>query len=263
MSGHGPEPSSLERPNLPACGDPVRLLRHASYSLVVALLVVGLAACGGKKNTRVKVPPPPEVAPSAAVEEPRSRAPAGPAAEAPQYVETGVASWYGPPYHNRQGANGEIYDMHALTAAHRTLPLNTTARVTNLKTGHSVTVRITDRGPFIEGRMLDLSLAAAKQVDVWRPGTAEVRLEVMHAPVPIDQGGRWCVQIGAFRDKVRAREFKEALQRRYRTASVLQFTGPTGDWIRVRVRDDDKKSAEALLEETKAPEGAAFLVRLD
>ena len=88
--------------------------------------------------------------------------------------------------------------MHALTAAHCTLPLNSIVRVTNPATGHSVTVRITDRGPFIDGRILDLSLEAAKQVDVWRPGTAKVRLEVYSAPAAIDHGGRWCVQIGAF-----------------------------------------------------------------
>lgn len=85
----------------------------------------------------------------------------------------------------------------------------------------------------------------------------------MHAPVPIDHGGRWCVQIGAFTDKRRARDFKQELESRYPSASVLQFTGPTGDWIRVRVKDDDKQRAESLLEETTAPQGAAFLVRLD
>src|SRR5207248_5343094 len=88
--------------------------------------------------------------------------------------ETGVASWYGPPYHNRRGSNGEIYNMHALTAAHRTLPLGSIVRVTNLKTGNSTLVRITDRGPFIESRILDLSLAAAKKVDVWQAGLAKV-----------------------------------------------------------------------------------------
>ena len=111
--------------------------------------------------------------------------------------------------------------------------------------------------------MLDLSLAAAKQVDVWRPGTAKIRLEVFRAPAAIDHGGRWCVQIGAFGDKAEARQFKEKLQRHYQTAEVLQFTGPTGEWIRVRVLDDDKQRAESLLHETTAPQGAAFLVRLD
>jgi rare lipoprotein A len=216
-----------------------------------------LAGCGRHQNARVKAPPPPEVeeAETAAVEVPRHFKPI--------YVETGVASWYGIPYHHRRSANGEIYDMHALTAAHRTLPLNSIARVTNLATGHSVTVRITDRGPFIDGRMLDLSFEAAKQVDVWRPGTAKVRLEVFSAPAAIDHGGRWCVQIGAFSDRDKATGFKQKLQRRYQTSNVLQFTGPTGEWIRVRVPDDEKHRAETLLSEVKAPQGTAFLVRLD
>ena len=85
-----------------------------------------------------------------------------------------------------------------MTAAHRTLPLNSMVRVTNLTTGHVAMVRITDRGPFVEDRIVDLSLAAAKAVDVWQPGTAEVKLEVLSAPAAIAQGGRWCVQIGAF-----------------------------------------------------------------
>ena len=82
------------------------------------------------------------------------------------YVETGRASWYGMPYHNRRASNGEIYNMNAMTAAHRTLPMGSICRVTNLRTGHSALVRITDRGPFVKGRILDLSLAAAKAVAV-------------------------------------------------------------------------------------------------
>ena len=95
--------------------------------------------------------------------------------------------------------------MHALTAAHRTLPLGSTVRVTNLKTGHFTVVRITDRGPFVEGRIVDLSLAAAKQADIWQAGVAKVRLEVLRTPVPFDHGGRWAVQIGSFPDEGDAR----------------------------------------------------------
>ena len=102
----------------------------------------------------------------------------------PLATEIGRASWYGPPYHNRRGSNGEVYNMHAMTAAHRTLPLGSIVRVTNLKTGHYVLVRITDRGPFIPGRLLDLSLAAARKLDVYLPGVAEVKVEVMQTPVP-------------------------------------------------------------------------------
>lgn len=233
---------------------------------LLAGVVLLFAGCGHKKTARVKVPPAPQrpctTEPSAAAKEANADLTI-PADAKPLYVETGIASWYGPPYNNRRGANGEVFDMYSLTAAHRTLPLNCVARVTNLETGQTAVVRITDRGPFIEGRMLDLSLAAAKKVDVWRPGLARVKLEVYKAPVPIDHGGRWCVQIGAFKDKDEATKFKEKLQRRYHTANVLQFAGPTGYWVRVRVQDDDKERAESVLHDNKAPDGAAFLVRLD
>ena len=98
-------------------------------------------------------------------------------------------------------------------------------RVTNLSTGHVAMVRITDRGPFVEDRIVDLSLAAAKAVDIWRPGTAEVKLEVLSAPAPIAEGGRWCVQIGAFHSEGEARKLKEKLQDRYETPTSSSSPG--------------------------------------
>ena len=178
-------------------------------------------------------------------------------------MESGLASWYGGPYHNRKAANGEIYDMNAMTAAHRTLPLNSVARVTNPGNGKSVVVRITDRGPFIEGRILDLSRAAAIAIDTWRAGVAPVKIEVLSTPKPIDAGGRWAVQIGAFTDRENASRLKEKLIRRYKTSRVLQFTGPTGDWVRIRVPDDEKDRAFDVARNTDTPEGAVFVVRLD
>jgi rare lipoprotein A len=179
------------------------------------------------------------------------------------YTETGWASWYGPSYNKRKAANGEVYDMNGMTAAHRTLPLNSIARVTNLKTGHSELLRITDRGPFVNNRVIDLSKAAAQKLDVYRPGTAQVRIEVLQSPAPIDRGGRWCVQIGAFKNSADAAGLKDKLSRRYHTAKVLQFTSPIGeDWLRVRVAEDDKRRAEELIQETQT-DAAMFLVRLD
>jgi rare lipoprotein A len=154
--------------------------------------------------------------------------------------------------------------MHAMTAAHRTLPLGSIVRVTNLKTGHSALVRITDRGPFIPGRVLDLSLAAARKLDVYQPGVAEVRVDVMQTPSPIEKGGKWAVQIGSFSHEDAAANLADHLKRRYRTAKVLKFSSPTGDWwVRVRVLDDDRQRAQKLVAETATPEGAVFLVRLD
>jgi len=93
-------------------------------------------------------------------------------------VEEGIASWYGKPYHGRTTASGERYDMHALTAAHRTLPFQTMVKVINLDNRRSVVVRITDRGPFIKGRIIDLSKAAAKKLDMVERGIVRVRIEV-------------------------------------------------------------------------------------
>lgn len=153
--------------------------------------------------------------------------------------------------------------MNGMTAAHRTLPLNSVARVTNLKTGRSEVLRITDRGPFVNNRVIDLSKLAAQKLDVYGPGTARVKIEVLQSPVPIDQGGRWCVQIGAFKNSDDATALKDKLSRRYQTAKILQFTSPIGeDWLRVRVRDDDKQRAQALMQETQT-EAGMFLVRLD
>lgn len=179
-------------------------------------------------------------------------------------VETGLASWYGAPYNNRRASNGEVYDMHAMTAAHRTLPMGSIVRVTNLKTGSSAVVRVTDRGPFIQGRILDLSEAAARKVDVWSAGVARVRIEVLHTPVPINSAGRWAVQIGAFGKEHTADQVAGRLSRRYQTAKVLCFSSPVGDWwVRVRVQGDDRRRAESIARDTHIPEGEIFLVRLD
>jgi len=256
-------------------------------TVLVLLMILFLTACGQPKQARVNVPPPPpppasgseapEAQPSASIPPERGtqkRTPAGPGASAGEptlpagaraiVTETGMASWYGPPYHNRRGSNGEIYDMNAMTAAHRTFPLGSIVRVTNTKTGASAVVRITDRGPFIPGRILDLSLAAAKKLDVVRPGVTEVRVELMEAAAPVDSGGKWAVQIGGFPDEDEASRLADHLTRRYHTAKVLRFASPAGDWwIRVRVLDDDHDRAKQLAAETSTPEGAVFLVRLD
>lgn len=150
-----------------------------------------------------------------------------------------------------------------MTAAHRTLPLNSIARVTNVKTNESVLVRITDRGPFVGDRILDLSRAAARRLSVYQRGTALVRIEVLETPASITSGGRWCVQIGAFPDHEEAARLKQRLTRRYHTAKVLQFTSPVGgDWLRIMVANDDKKRAESLMRETHTDAGM-FLVRMD
>jgi rare lipoprotein A len=243
----------------------------AGLLLFIFLSSILLSGCGGHKQARVQVPPPPpipreEPAPVPApaetpTEDEKIEVPSG---AKPIFEETGMASWYGAPYHNRRGSNGEVYNMHAMTAAHRTLPLGSIVRITNVETGHSAVVRITDRGPFVEGRIVDLSLAAAKALDVYQPGTAKVRLEVLESPTPLGTGGRWAVQIGSFAGEKGAGELAKHLQKRYQTAKVLKFSSPVGAWwVRVRVLDDDRQRAELLARETATAEGSVFLVRLD
>ncbi|HSY93654.1 MAG TPA: septal ring lytic transglycosylase RlpA family protein [Candidatus Binatus sp.] len=258
--------------------------------LLVLIAILLLSGCGHPK-ARVDVPPPPPPAstteatasqPAANVPSPKERTLPSPGKEAevetdadlaepslpadakPLATETGLASWYGPPYHNRRGSNGEVYNMHAMTAAHRTYPLGSIVRVTNLKTGQHALVRITDRGPFIPGRVVDLSLAAAQKLDVWKPGVAEVKVELMESAATAGSSGKWAVQIGGFPHEPAATKLANHLKRRYQTAKVLCFNSPAGDWwIRVRVLDDDHDRAQKLAAETATPEGAVFLVRLD
>jgi rare lipoprotein A len=252
--------------------------------LILILAVLLLGSCGHPKQAHVDVPEPP--APVASSEEPAPSSseklasppaekgaadsagalaePTLPADAKAVSTETGLASWYGPPYHNRRGSNGEVYNMHAMTAAHRTFPLRSIARVTNLKTGQTVLVRITDRGPFIKGRILDLSLAAAKKLGVWQAGVAQVRVELMQTPATVSATGKWAVQIGGFPNEEHAAKLADHLTRRYRTAKVTHFASPAGDWwIRVRVLDDEHSRAQKLAAETTTKEGGVFLVRLD
>lgn len=261
------------------CSGPLTFVRASCALALLALL----AGCGRHQQARVQVPPPPPsgapapsgpAATSPAKPSPSTKSKAEtaeerdeeiviPADAQPLLTETGKASWYGAPYHNRKSANGEIYNMHAMTAAHRTLPLGSIVRVTNLKTNHAALVRITDRGPFVEGRILDLSYAAAKKIDVWQPGLAEVKLELMQASSPLT-GGRWAVQFGSFEDQKDAAKLADRLSRRYQTANVLKFRSPVGVWwVRVRVLNDDRQRADALMHETQVAQGAGYLVRLD
>lgn len=100
-------------------------------------------------------------------------------------TETGIASWYGEPYNGRRTSSGEIFDMQQLTAAHRSLPFQTWVEVTDLDNGKKVSVRIIDRGPFVKGRVIDLSLAAARKIEMVGPGTARVKLKVIAPPKAI------------------------------------------------------------------------------
>lgn len=136
--------------------------------------------------------------------------------------EEGIASWYGHPYHGRATASGEIYNMYALTAAHRTLPFGTQVRVHDLENGRDVEVRINDRGPFVRGRIIDLSYSAAMAMHM--PSLARVRLEILgqetSAPVA---SGVFGVQVGAFQDRSNAERLKALIETRFKPVIILTF----------------------------------------
>jgi rare lipoprotein A len=150
---------------------------------------------------------------------PTARTPAPPLVRS---GETGLASWYGHPYHGRPAANGEIYDMEALTAAHRTLPFGTWVRVVNLSNDKTIDVRITDRGPFVENRIIDLSHAAAVAIDLIGPGVARVRLDILSVPTVAPRENWYGVQAGAFLDPERAERLRASLERAFGPAHLVQ-----------------------------------------
>src|SRR5580698_8440775 len=162
----------------------------------IALLIAAIffSGCAHKKKKHVKAIPPP--APMKSV--------------SPGYTETGRASWYGHPYHGRPAADGEIYDMETLVAAHRTLPFDTWVRVYDLDNNKTVEVRIIDRGPFVYGRIIDLSHAAADAIDMVGPGTANVRMEVIAVPAGIP-AAIYVVQVGAFQNRATAERIEKEM----------------------------------------------------
>jgi len=179
-----------------------------------------------------------------------------------KFLEEGIASWYGVPYHGRRAANGEVYDMYKLTAAHRTLPFESVVRVTNLKNGRKTEVRIIDRGPFVEGRILDLSLAAARAIDMVAAGIAPVRLELISGP---SLEGNFTVQVGAFLARENAVRLRRGLERRYQPVFVQEYDAPNGLFYRVRVgRVANEKAAKRLGDRLRQEEGfVPFVIRLD
>ena len=175
------------------------------------------------------------------------------------YTERGLASWYGPGFHGKRAANGEIYDQDALTAAHRTLPFETVVEVRNRDNGQRVKVRITDRGPFVRGRIIDLSRAAAKQLDMIGPGIAPVEIRVVSGAAVASDGGKYWVQAGAFQDQGEAKSFYRKLRSDF--GDVKLFTD--GTWHRVRLGPFAKrKKAERTQRELESRGIDAFLTRL-
>ena len=154
--------------------------------------------------------------------------------------------------------------MHQMTAAHRTLPFQSVVRVTNLTNGRQAQVRITDRGPFVEGRVIDLSLAAAREIDMVGTGTARVRLELISGPHPT--ANQYTVQIGAFSQRENAVRLRQSLERQYQPVFVHEMESEKGKLYRVRVgRLASESAAQRLADKLRREQSIEkfFIMRLD
>lgn len=174
------------------------------------------------------------------------------------YTERGIASWYGPGFDGKQAANGEIYDMHAMTAAHKTLPFDTVVEVRNRDNGRRVRVRINDRGPFVRGRIIDLSHEAASQLEMLGPGVAKVEIRVVAEASEITDSRRYWVQAGAFRTAGEA----ESLYRELREEFSDVRLSDDGTWHRIRLGPFNKrKNAEKIQRRLEKRGVDAYLIQ--
>ena len=230
-----------------------------------------LAGCSGRRP--VANAPPPPVTPESAPPSVPARPPSAPGAAQPPtrhspfvpgiFVEEGTASWYGIPFNGRRAANGEIFDMNSLVAAHRTLPFGSILRVTNLNNGRDVQVRVIDRGPFVGDRILDLARAAAVALDMIGTGTAPVRIELLSGPNP--EVGDFTVQVGAFADRTNAERLRDRLLMRYQPIFIQDYDAPAGHFYRVRVGQvPSPEAAQQLAMHLRDNDGyQTFVMRLD
>ena len=218
--------------------------------IVLVVAAVTLAGCRHGKRARVTPPPRPSHAP---VEVPLG------------YTEVGVASWYGYPYHGRAAADGEIFDMEKMTAAHRTLPFHTWVRVYNLDNNHTTDVRITDRGPFVDGRIIDLSHAAARELAMLGPGVARVRIEVIRLASDAPPG-LFAVQVGAFADRANAESLRARMEARYGSARLIPRPGDPPLWrvlVGAETAEDGANRLAGRIRQDSVEKTSVFVVRID
>ena len=228
--------------------------------IAIAGCIFFSAGCG-KKNKRVAALPPTPAPRSAP---PGVRLPAKEATPLPVgYTEEGIASWYGIPYHGRKAADGEVYDMETLVAAHRVMPFNTWLKVTNLANNKAVIVRIIDRGPFVDGRILDLSKAAARQIELIGPGVGRVRLEVIAAPVDIPADDFYAVQAGAFSVYENAERIRAGYEQRFGSAKLVMRQGTVPMWRVLVGKEATVAGAQQLANTLSGEHRDVFVVRLD
>lgn len=161
-------------------------------------------------------------------------------------IQTGQASWYGADFHGKSTSNYEIYNMNDLTAAHKTLPFGSYVIVTNLDNNKSVTVRINDRGPYIEGREIDLSFAAAQVLEMVEPGVVPVKIEVIKSLSPRPSSQRFSVQIGSFSKKINAINLRRELRPKFRGVYMTLFRTGYQTYFRVRIKAKTRNDAEKI-----------------
>ena len=178
----------------------------------------------------------------------------------PSNVQTGLASWYGPNFHGKTTSSSEVYNMYDMTAAHRTLPFGTYVMVTNLDNGRSVKVKINDRGPFVKGRIIDLSYAAAQVLDAVGPGVVPVKIEVLTDESPPQSSVRYAVQVGSFANKENARSLQNKLKNTFREVYVSAFRTPTQTFYRVRIKAKDREDAESITRRLHKKDLVSFIV---
>ena len=266
-----------------------------SKSVLMLLAALLLAGCGAERAPRITAadrqpPPPRKIAPPQKVQ-PGERIPATqrpyeidgktyyPIPSAQGFEEEGVASWYGPDFHGRRTSCGETYDMHGLTAAHKTLPMHTWLLVKNLENDREVTVRVNDRGPFSKGRIVDLTRTAADSLGFIGRGTARVRITALGEAEtyrvgeetrqkfkahPNFQSGEFYVQIGSFADENNARRLQERMTGQGVRATVRTFDRGDRLFFRVQVSAGNNlqnaREMEKEMEQSGFPD--AFVVAL-
>jgi len=172
----------------------------------------------------------------------------------------GIASWYGEDFHGKLTSNKEIYDMFAMTAAHKALLFNTHVKVTNLNNQKSVVVRINDRGPFVKGRIIDMSFAGAKALDMVGPGVVPVKLEILEHLSPKESSRKYVVQIASFVQIKNATFLKRKLQKKYDNVSITRYKAPGCWYYRVRLNARSQSHAEKLLQKLHKDRIKAYIL---
>ena len=214
-----------------------------SVPVIIIFSLFLLVACGPRYIVRERRIPPPETK----IEKRESRG-----------VQQGIASWYGADFHGKQTSSGEVYDMYQLTCAHNTLPLGTMVMVTNLENGRSVELKVNDRGPFVKGRIIDVSYAAARMLDMHEQGTAAVRVEVIGSAPELVQ--RYTLQVGSFIDETNAQKLVEQLRKNFENVTITTLETQTQKYHRVRVGQFDTRESALITAEKLSQMGFKVLV---